>query len=83
MMCARPSAHEPSLELFVRTAWATTLVVCLVGAGWGLQRGLSYPPTVAFAILEGALLLALPGIALGLVAGSLAVLVRRCLGARS
>jgi hypothetical protein len=66
-----------------RMAWVTTLVVCMAGAAWGLQRGLSYPPTVAFAVIEGALLALVPGIVLGLVASSVAVLVQRCRGARS
>ncbi|HVA75377.1 MAG TPA: hypothetical protein VNF71_12520 [Acidimicrobiales bacterium] len=37
------------------------------GAILGLVRGLSYPPTVAFAIVEGAIIIGAPVSVLGLV----------------
>ena len=48
------------------------LAVCgiagvVAGAIIGLVRGLSYPPTVGFAIIEGAILIGVPASVLGLL----------------
>lgn len=43
------------------------LVGVVAGAILGLIRGLSYPPTVAFAIVEGAILVGVPASVLGLL----------------
>jgi uncharacterized membrane protein YjjB (DUF3815 family) len=47
------------------------------GAIFGLVRGLSYPPTVAFAIVDGAILIGAPAAVLGLLCVGLWSLAKR------
>ena len=64
--------------------WRILVVAVLVGAGsgatFGFVRGLDYLPTLPFAIVEGAILFAVPAAVLGLVltgAWSLGTALRR------
>ena len=76
-MVAPAGVDEPRLDLFLRRAAATTGVCALLGGVWGFVRGLGYPPTVAFAVVEGAVIFAFPGLLLGLLIGLLAALRHR------
>jgi len=74
---ARPEPEKPSLDLFLRVVGVTAGVFGTVGAVWGFVRGLAYPPTVWFAVIEGALLFLIPGILAAMLAGLGAVLWQR------
>jgi hypothetical protein len=73
---ARPEAEKPALDLFLRVMGVTAALFMSVGAVWGFVRGLAYPPTVAFAVVEGALLFLIPGMVLAVLTGLGAVLWR-------
>jgi hypothetical protein len=72
-----PGVDEPRLDLFLRRAVATMALFALVGGVWGFVRGIGYPPTVAFAVVEGAFIFAVPGLLLGTLVGLLAALRHR------
>jgi hypothetical protein len=76
-MAAPAGVDEPRLDLFVRRTAATMAACALLGGAWGFVRGVGYPPTVAFAVVEGAVIFAVPGLLLGLLVGLLAVLRHR------
>jgi hypothetical protein len=66
--------EEPGWELALRRASGVAVLVAGVGGVWGLVRGLAYPPTVAFAVVEGAMIFVAPGALLGAVVGAVSVL---------
>ncbi|MBE7188985.1 hypothetical protein [Jatrophihabitans endophyticus] len=45
------------------------------GGVWGFVRGLGHLPTLPFAVLEGALLLGIPSLVVGLVVGGVGALI--------
>ena len=76
-LTAPPGVDEPRLDLFLRRAAATMAVIALAGGLWGFVRGLDYPPTVAFAVVEGAVIFVVPGALLGTLVGLVAALRHR------
>lgn len=73
----RPQPEKPALDLFLRVMGVTAAIFASIGAVWGLVRGLAYPPTVWFAVIEGALLFLIPGVVPAILAGLGAVLWQR------
>jgi hypothetical protein len=76
-LTAPPGVDEPRLDLFLRRAGAAMAVCALFVGVWGFVRGVGYPPTVAFAVVEGGVVFAVPGLLVGLLAGLLAALRHR------
>jgi hypothetical protein len=80
-LLARPGRDEPPLDLFLRVTGALLVAICLIGGAWGFERGLSYPPTLWAAVIEGSVLFGLlgmlPAILVGAVAGGCHWLRRR------
>jgi hypothetical protein len=72
-MLARPGRDERPLDLFLRVTGVLVVLVCLVGGAWGFERGLSYPPTLWAAVIEGGVIFAflglLPAVLVGAVVG--------------
>lgn len=64
------------IPLVLRCALIGCFSLGAVGMIAGLVLGLSYPPTVVVAIIEGGLLGAIPGAVLGLLAGVVAYAAR-------
>ena len=60
-----------------RGAYIGLIVLGLAGAVVGLIRGLSYPPTAWFAVIEGGLPSAIVGALLGGTVGYVAQVIRR------
>jgi hypothetical protein len=54
-----------------RLFWLVALVGVVGGGIFGFVRGLSYLPTLPFAVIEGAILIGVPVALLGLVASGL------------
>ncbi len=70
MMAARPSRDEPTLDLFLRVTGAVLVLICLTGGAWGFERGLSYPPTLWAAVIEGSVVFGLLGMAPAVLVGA-------------
>jgi hypothetical protein len=51
----------------LRLVAVCALIGVACGAVWGFVRGLDHPPTVAFAVVEGAILFGVPGWLFGLL----------------
>ncbi len=73
----RPHPERTALDLFVKVMGGTAAVFATVGAVWGFGRGLSYLPTLPFAVVEGGLLFVVPGLVPAVAAGLGAVLWQR------
>jgi hypothetical protein len=63
-------------EVLLRTALLVTVLAAAGGAVTGFALGVSYLPTLPFAVVEAAVLASFPGALLGLVVGTFVVLVR-------
>jgi hypothetical protein len=74
VVSAPAAAGEPAWELALRRASVVAVLVAAVGGVWGFVRGLAYPPTVVFAVVEGAMIFVVPGALLGGFVGGLSVL---------
>jgi hypothetical protein len=77
LIVAPPGREEPALDVFLRISALTAVVLGAAGGVWGLVRGLAYPPTVAFAVVEGAFIFVLLGAVPAVLVGLGAVLWQR------
>lgn len=70
-LARRPSTRQNQTVTLPPMPWRLPVVLALVagfaGAVFGLVRGLSYVPTLPFAIVEGCLLFGVPAALLGFV----------------
>jgi hypothetical protein len=77
MVAAPPGRDEPAFDVFLRLSALTLAVIGAAGGVWGLVRGLAYPPTVWFAVLEGGLIFVVLGAVPAVLVGLGAVLWQR------
>jgi hypothetical protein len=73
----RPRGRN-SMALFSGWLTASAAVAVTAGAVWGFLRGLSYLPTLPVAVIEGALLIGIPGTLAGVVVAGVITLSARC-----
>jgi hypothetical protein len=67
------------MSLFSRCVVAGAALSVAGGGVWGFVRGLCYLPTLPFAIVEGAILIGVPGTVVGIVvAGAISLIARLC-----
>jgi hypothetical protein len=66
-----------TVSLFPRWVVLGAAVAFSAGAVWGLVRGLSYLPTLPVAVIEGAILIGVPGASVGVLAAGVLTLIAR------
>jgi hypothetical protein len=65
------------IPLFPRCVITGAALAVTAGAIWGFVRGLSYLPTLPVAIIEGAILIGIPGTLVAIVVAGVVTLIDR------